>query len=74
MTFKPNGEVAECTVTEFVYLRDIEEQAVKRYKARESDLKNYLTLAIVLFSILVASVIIFTCISLAEYSMLVGVL
>lgn len=74
MTFKPNGEVAECTVTEFVYLRDIEENAVKRYKAKESDLKDYLRLAIFLFGLLVSSVIVFIIIFLNQLSMLVGVI
>lgn len=74
MTFKPNGEVAECTVTEFVYLRDIEEQAVKRYKAKESDLKNYLRLAIVLFGLLVSSVVMFIIIFLNQFATLVGVM
>lgn len=74
MTFKPNGEVAECTVTEFIYLRDIEEQAVKRYKAKESDLKNYLRLAIVLFGLLVSSVVMFIIIFLNQFATLVGVM
>lgn len=74
MTFKPNGEVAECTVTEFVYLRDIEEHAVERYKAKESDLKEYLRLAIILFAFLVSGIIAFIIIFLNQFATLVGVM